>query len=460
MSADSRTFLDRVRATIAEHQMLSPDDRVLVGVSGGPDSMALFHALIALGYDAVAAHLDHSTRDGASAEDAAFVQSQSLMLDRSFFSERIDVTERAQSSNDSFEATARRMRYEFFARAAAEHACVAIATGHHADDQAETVLLRLLRGASPEGLGGIPPVRPLDGLRVIRPMIDCTRAEVMAYLSEAGFAFREDVTNADASIPRNRVRHELLPLLKRDFNPRVSGALVRLAGMARDDNRVLELEAERFARESMTAQSIDRRVFSNGFASLQRRVIVAFAHMLGVSMPFERVEAVREFVARGKTGTRIELGDGVTIVNTRDTTSRYEAPDATAVPVTIPVPGHAAAMGRRFEIVIKNTAPAEPLREYCTPQRQVFDADAMGTSLIVRSRRPGDRFTPLGMTGERKVQDYFVDLGVPKNERDHVPIVETEGRIVWIVGGAMDAHFALTETTRAFVEMEVTDAAE
>lgn len=460
MPAESRVFLDRVRATIAEHSMTAPGDRILVGVSGGPDSMALLHALRELEYNVSVAHLDHGTRDGASAEDAAFVRAHAESIHCPFYCEQVDVGKRARENHESFEASARNLRYDFFARVAREQECMAVATGHHADDQAETVLLRLARGTSPQGIAGIPSVRPLGTVRVIRPLIACARADVMAYLSESHIPFREDATNEDVSIPRNRVRHRLLPSLERDFNPKIRDALVRLADLAREDERVVEAATARFAKICLTDNSIARCSFGEGPVALQRRVIVSFARDLGVAIPFERVEAAREFVLRGKTGARLDLGEGVTIVNTKESTCMFQASETVTERVMIDVPGFGDALGKRFDVRLKQDAPIEPLREYCTAKRQVFDGEAIGSSLTVRSRKPGDRFTPLGMRGERKLQDYFVDAGVPQGDRDRVPVVETGGRIAWIVGGAVDVHFAVRESTNTFVEMEVSDAAE
>ncbi len=460
MPADSRTFLDRVLETIDRHAMIVPGERVLIGVSGGPDSMALLHALRALDYDVAIAHLDHGTRDGASMEDAEFVRAQAEAINCPYYCERANIEKRAHHDRESFEVAARRARYDFFARVADDQACAAIATGHHADDQAETVLLRLLRGTSPQGIAGIPPVRPIGNVRVIRPLLACTRAEVLAYLIENEIPYREDLTNSDVSIPRNRVRHRLLPSLEDEFNPQVREALVRLADLARDDEQIVEAAAKRFMKTCLANESIDRHAFAEGLAALQRRTVLLFARTLGAAIPFERVEAVREFVVHGKTGARLDLGDHVTIVNTRDTTRLSKVREARSGPVTISVPGIGDALGKRFDVQVRKGPPERPLHEYCTPRRQVFDAEAIGSTLTIRSRKPGDRFTPLGMRGERKLQDYFVDAGVPQGDRDRVPVVETGGRIAWIVGGAVDAHFAVRESTNAIVEMEVTDAAE
>ena len=462
MSDQSAPFLDRVRETIAAHNMLGPDDRVLVAVSGGPDSVSLLYALRELGYDVVVAHLDHMSRGGESADDAEFVEQLADELDVPFVLERRDIEALEKLSPDSFEQAARKARYFFFGMAAAKHECKAIATGHTADDVAETVLWRMLRGTSVDGIGGIPPIRPLSNANVVRPFIHCGRSGVLDFATNRSIHFRCDSSNEDRRFLRNRIRHDLLPLLERDYNPKVKDALVRLATLARDDSAII---AEAFApfweacREHDEGLSINREAFLKGSQALQRRFLKHFAHHRNdVDPTFERTEAARQFILTGRTGAKLDLG-GLTLVNTRTSTEihRVWPPQA---PKSLAVPGVTVAFGRQFAARLLDSPQNERWSTYCTPSRQVFDADILGETIRIRSREPGDRFTPLGMNGSRKLQDYFVDEGVPRDERDRVPIVVVNDRIAWIVGGAVDAAFAVSEGTKRVAELEVTDAAE
>ena len=348
MSEQSESFVDRVRDTIAAHEMLTPGERVLVAVSGGPDSVALLHLLSALGYETVVAHLDHMTRDGGSAADAQFVEALANELNIPFVVEREDVESVAKQSADSFEQAARKARYSFFERAAAKHGCASIATGHSADDVAETVLWRMLRGTSVDGIGGIPPVRALGKARVVRPLIACGREAILGYLASHSFAFREDSSNSDPRFLRNRIRHELLPLLRREFNPKVDDALVRLATLARDDMAIVAAAFDPFWSECVAdGVGIDRERFSEGTEALQRRVIQRFAHReTGVELTFERTESARQFVLAGRTGAQFDLG-GIALVNTR-TSTRILGDPSCEEPVPLAIPGGAMAFERRF----------------------------------------------------------------------------------------------------------------
>lgn len=461
MSDQSVAMLDRVQGAIHAHHMLSPSDRILVAVSGGPDSIALLHLLRALHYDIVVAHLDHLTRNGESTEDAAFVEKLARGLNLPFVSEQRSVESNAAGSRESFEQTARMARYVFFGNVAHAHDCSAIATGHNADDVAETVLWRMLRGTSVDGIAGIPPVRLLDGARIVRPLIACTRNEIEDYLSSEAIPFRTDSSNEDRRFLRNRIRHELLPLLQREYNPKVNEALVRLAALARDDATVMAELLEPFLDACETDDGIDRKQFAeapNASEALQRRAIHTFAQRHGIDPSFERTEAARHFILSGRTGAQLDLGGGA-IINTR-TSTRFLRADGPEQSVELSVPGETIAFGMRFVARILERRPAVPWSTYCTPSRQVFDADILGNTVCIRARSDGDRFTPLGMKGTRKLQDYFVDTGIPRDERDHIPIVEAGGKVAWIVGGAVDAQFAVQETAENLVELEVTDAAQ
>lgn len=459
VSEQSAPLLNRVRDTITAHAMLTPEDRVLVAVSGGPDSVALLHILRELGYDVVVAHLDHMTRDGESAEDAAFVEALACETGVPVIIERRPVEAQAAAGPESFEQAARAARYDFFESAAEREGCAVIATGHSADDMAETVLWRLIRGTSVDGIAGIPPVRSLNGVRVVRPLIDSTRREILRFLTEVSIRYRTDPSNSDPKFLRNRIRNELLPLLRTEFNPNVNEALVRLSGLARDDAIVVAELLDPFLGTCLTEDGgIDRARFAKGPASLQRRAVQTLAWRRGIDAPYERIEAVRAFVQTGHTGAKLDLG-GAMLLNTK-THTRFLHDAAEQETVLVTVPGVGVFLDNTFSARLLDRAPQTPLSDYCSPSRQVFDADVLGSTVHVRNRKPGDRFTPLGMRGTRKLQDYFVDSAVPQDERDRVPIVEADGKIAWVVGGAVDAAFAVNETTKRLVELEVTDAPE
>ena len=453
-------LLERVARTVAKHALLDADTVTLVAVSGGADSVCLLDALLSLGYRVEAAHFDHQTRDGDSAEDASFVRDWTARLGVPLHEDTRPVAAEAREAGLSFEEHARNVRYDFLVRTAETRDCAAIATGHHADDQAETVLMRIVRGTTPRGLAGIPPRTTRAGRRVVRPLLECTRAEIMDYVRARGLAYCTDRTNDDETHFRNRVRHGLLPLLARDYNPRVREALLRLAETQRGENELLNTMAAAALSGCVDDDArVDRARFSGTHAAIQRRIVAILAWRLGVDCDFERIDAAARFIVDSPSGHRFDLGGGVLLHNARNTTEIAKAPDdfdASVVPLA--VPGSTKALGRAIEVTCPEEAPAGDLAVHCTPARQVFDADAFRGPVTVRHRLPGDRFTPFGMSGSKKLQDYFVDIGLPAPQRDAQLIVVAGDRIAWVVGHAISAHAAVTAETRRYVQIEVFDA--
>lgn len=245
----SSSLAEQVRRTIAEHRLLAPRDRIVVAVSGGPDSVALLHVLAALRsgmrWTLHIAHLDHGLRE-TSARDAAFVQELGSRWGIPTTIERRDVGAMAQHEGWSLEDGARRVRYQFLLEVARRQSAHRVAVAHTADDQAETVLMRLIRGTGLLGLGAIPMARLLaDGIWIVRPLLDVWRRDVLAYLREADLAFCEDHTNHDHRFVRNRIRSELLPLLERAYNSNIKHTLTQLAEQSRWDYAYLQAAAGR-----------------------------------------------------------------------------------------------------------------------------------------------------------------------------------------------------------------------
>jgi tRNA(Ile)-lysidine synthase len=460
MNEKAARLLDRVRDTLDRYPMLDAGERCLLAVSGGPDSMCLVEVFRELGLPFELAHLDHGTRGGESAEDAAFLRDRARALGVPLHEERRDVPREAGDSPDSFEEVARRVRYRFLLDTASARGLAVVATGHHGDDQAETVLMRLLRGASPGGLGGIPPVREHQGVRIIRPLLECFREDILAFLDVRGVPYRLDRTNADLRHPRNRIRHELLPRLMGDYNPRVREALVRLAEAQRDEDDFLDAHVEDAFQACRRGENrIERESFRRLHPALQRRVIALLGWELGIECPYQRIETIRRHIAEGPTGKACDMGEGVLLRNGRDMAEvMKEAVESEQSVVTLEVPGETEAFGRRYRVRELPERPSKALAAYCTPSRQVFDAEVLGGNLAVRFRRPGDRFTPLGLGGTKKLKDYFIDLGLTATQRARQPLLVANGTIVWVVGHAVSQAAAVTPTTRRFVEVQVTDA--
>ncbi|MBI2104788.1 MAG: tRNA lysidine(34) synthetase TilS [Candidatus Omnitrophica bacterium] len=275
MAAAPEGLLARLQAAVAAHRLWTPQARVLVAVSGGADSVALLHALLALqGVFRLSlriAHLDHGLRP-ESADDAEFVRELGRRFRIPSTVERHPVGARCAREGWSLEDGARRIRYQFLLEAARRHSASRIALAHTADDQAETVLMRLVRGTGLMGLSAIPVSRRLaDGVTVVRPLLEVWRREVLAYLRGEGLTHREDATNADHRFMRNRIRHELLPLLERDYNPNIKGALTQLAEASRWDYAYLQEAAERQWRRMAKARAGAPGAVTIALAALRRQ---------------------------------------------------------------------------------------------------------------------------------------------------------------------------------------------
>jgi len=456
----SRSVLD----TIQRHALLRRNARVLVALSGGSDSVALLRLLRELeqaGELTVVgvAHLNHALRPDAG-RDEQFCRALADELGVAYRSEIIDVRARAAASGISIEDAGRRARYEFFDRVADELNADAIATGHTKDDQAETFLLRLLRGAGPRGLAGI---HPRVG-RVIRPLLDTSRDELRAYLASLDQAFCDDVTNDDVSIPRNRVRHELLPLLRERFSPSIKDVLAREAFIARQDEDRLEQEAIDLASsivlrgETRDTVELDRSALIALHPAIAVRVArlalqqVAPARFVG----FDHIERLLEFARQpDERGTLSLPGQhvmrrGQTLVLSK---ARFK-PFSNSFQVLLSIPGE-VTFGH-WAVSAARCRKADQAGELDWEHRRweaVLDAEKVSPVLTVRARRPGDRFKPLGMGGrEKKLQDLLVDRKIERERRDSLPLVVDEmDRILWVVGEAVSEDFRVTEPSRAVI---------
>ena len=444
-------LLDIVRRTIRRHSLATPGTRLVVALSGGGDSMALAHALrelAAAGELIVAgiAHFNHQLRDAADA-DEEFCRATAAAFSWPFVAGREDVRARAKAERRSLEDAGRTARHAFFERARLELSADAVALGHTRDDQAETFLLRLLRGAGPRGLAAM---HPRNGA-VIRPLLDCRRAELRAYLDERGVTFVEDETNRDGSIPRNRVRAELLPLLESRFNPSVVDALAHQAELARDEWTWMIEEVRSKNLEVRSTDELLREPRALRRLALWRAMNEAAG---GRTVSFEHVEAALELLEReggdgslDAPGHVVERrGDRVVLRKGRSGDGMPPAPDFFRYPLSIP--GEVALPGQGVVLSAElRPAPGTVVRNRATA---VVAADGWQPPLAVRFRQPGDRFRPFGLRGRKKLQDFLVDRKVARADRDRVPLVVDENdRILWVAGHEIDEAFRVTDASRA-----------
>jgi tRNA(Ile)-lysidine synthase len=455
-------ILDRVSATLRRHSMLDGGGRVLVALSGGPDSVAMLHLLRALAARgeltlAGVAHFNHRLRPAAD-DDERFCRGLAEELGIPIECGAGDVRDAARTSGRSIEDTARRLRYAFLEAAADRLGADRIAVGHTLDDQAETFLLRLIRGAGPRGLAGI---RPRVG-RVIRPLIEVNRDELRRYLLAAGLPFREDESNADQSIPRNRIRHELIPLL-REYSPGIVRVLAREAAVARHDEDRLGQEAIESAGSIVLSGrrglELDVEGLRSAHPAVASRIVQLALRQAAPDRFFgaEHVDDVLELVREG-TGRSVSV-PGLTI-SRRGNRIVIGGPAVPAfsnsfrIPLSIPgeVTLHDWSVSAEA-LELGSVSPPAPIPLGDGHSEAAVDAEALRLPLAIRSRRRGDRFRPFGMAaGTRKLQDFLVDRKVARAERDGLPlVVDSDERIVWVVGHGIGEDFRVTSPSRGVI---------
>jgi tRNA(Ile)-lysidine synthase len=409
--------LDRVLKTISRYSMLAPGDRVVVAVSGGADSVCLLHMLRDAGVAlSGVAHFNHKLRGEASEEDERFVAALAEKITLPFYRAEMDL----HGVRDNLEQAGRRARGDFFRSLIRDGAGTRVALGHTRDDQAETVLFRLLRGSGLAGLAGIHPVTT-GGF--IRPFIEVTRIEIEAYLSAHDVAWREDSSNREMRFARNRIRHELLPQLARDWNPRIGKALAHLADLAYEEEQwwdsALDPAGAEVNVEKLTAvpRAMARR-------TVRRAIAAAKGSLRGVE--FEHVERILDLAASPSGDGRVQV-PGLEVTRSFDWLQFARLDDAAAAePVCVVVPGtYDAPDGTsriRFEVESTGASGCANLKS------------ELAARMKLRAWRPGDHYRPVGKSRDQNIREMFQTARIPSWRRQSWPIVEREGKILWARG--------------------------
>jgi len=446
---------------------------VAVAVSGGPDSVALAWLLdeMAPRADWTLAgliHVNHGLRGPASDADEAFCRDLAERMGLAIDSTRVDTAARALSLGRSVEVAARELRYEAFEAAATRLGADIVATGHTLEDQAETVLMRLLRGAGSRGLSAIRRRRGL----YIRPLLDVRRQALRDYLRSRGESYREDASNADVAIPRNRIRHELLPVIER-IAPGGLRAIARSAALAEADEAFLETQVIQVTdsvvlsgRESADGEPV--RLRAGALSALPgpvaRRLFRDLAEQVsGRSCTVLHVDAAVRLARADYPVGHLDLpglsvdrrGDELMLCRAAGLDARARADRTFEYPLPVPGIVEVPEAGVRIaaELDVAGTVPPASGGD----QTAVVRAAALARPLVVRSRREGDRFRPLGAPGRRKLQDVLVDRKVPRAVRDRVPlVVDAAGRIVWVAGVAVAHDYRVTASGEGVVVLKLT----
>lgn len=455
-------IVKKVEATISEYRMIEPGDRVVVAVSGGADSVCLLDVLHRLesaqGVTLTVAHFNHGLRAEADDDETEFVKKLADSFHLEVVVKMADPP--LDPDGSSLEEKARELRYRFLWEV--KEACRAqkIATGHTLNDQAETVLMRLLRGSGPGGLSGI---RPVTNNGIIRPLIELTREEIVSYLRHRRLEYVTDASNLKPTYLRNRIRLSLLPQLEA-YQPRIIEILARTSDIARADNRWLDEQAQAWIAEwgqpgvkAETILPVSR--FLGLPEALKNHVIREALRMTTGSLRrigLAHIEAIRRLAMSERPNAKAMLPDGFVVrrVYGRLIFSREDAPPADIYCCFI------ERTGTFYIDTLGCTLTLEEMEAGCSPQDlragpwfAAFDADQIAFPLMLRNFRPGDRFVPLGMKGHKKLKDFFVDLKVPAYIRPFIPVLLKGKEVVWVCGLRMDDRFKVTPATRRVLKI-------
>ena len=468
----------KVKAAVERGEYGGSRRSLVVAVSGGADSLALLHSLLnvmdmARGRLHVA-HLDHDFRGREAEEDARFVSQVARDLGLPATVEKGDAAAyQKEAGLSSFEEAAREVRYTFLTRVAKDVGASAVSTGHTADDLAETVLMHILRGSGVHGLRGMAEHSKwrsrggvTEGL-LFRPLLEVTKADTETYCRQRGIVYRNDTGNLAPRFTRNRVRHRLLPSLQ-EYNPRVREALLRLARSAALEVDYLEAEVERLWPSVAVREGNSVALNTAGLASLHplmRRLVLrrAYQELAGDTRRLEEVHLeAMEGLPSGPSGRALDLPRGLrmhraygqTVLATGAGVPCPYPPLAGRHQIHVPTPDGEAVTdipGWRVGVTIPPPRPSAPAGAGAFEAR--FDLEALGGGLSVRTRQPGDRFQPLGLGFEKKLQDFFVDQKVSREWRDRVPLLVSERGIAWVVGYRMAEWARAREDSRRVCEV-------
>ncbi len=455
-------MIGKIKQTIKRHDMLQGGDAVVVALSGGADSCVLLSVVIELAQmyklRIIVAHFNHGLRGEASEADEAFCRDLTQNYGLTFVTEKMrqPTVPKGLSPEDYF----RRERYRFLDQVAVDYNANKIALGHHLNDQAETVLLNILRGSGLDGLKGFLPVR--DN-KYIRPLMDVPRREIDDFLMEKGLAYREDGSNQSGAHLRNRIRLELLPYLKEKFNPRIDQNLSRMAEIVRRDDEYLdglvrEILASPHIQKDEYGISFSRQYFTTLPLAIRMRLIKSLLETLaseGIGFLHSHIQAAYDLILKKPSGKRMFLPFGLQVQKQYDRilighaeirkTSDYE--------YFLSMPGMLDLKERHIILSVRRASVDEV--DFTCSGRIYMDADRLKEPLVIRNRRNGDWFEPLGTKGKQKIKKLLIDRKVPGWQRETLALLVDQDSVIWIENMHLSERVKISPQTKHVMVMEI-----
>jgi len=441
--------------------MVSSGDKVIAGVSGGPDSICLLHILNRLrkemGLSLHITHINHGIRKREGKKEEEFVRSIAERMALPITIEHLNVVAYAKRKRLTIEEAGRNMRYRAFESLATRLGASKVALGHTASDQVETVLMHLLRGSGSQGLSGIPPVRSLGRTVIIRPLIEVNREEILDYLKKNNLSFCVDSSNRRTEYFRNKVRLRLLPILRKNYNKDIDDALLRLSEILKEENAYWEKIVERAFSKVASFYSgkilVDFKKLLRYNVVIQRRVLY---RLFGGLVSLRQIEAIRSLATGSSQGKRIYLGKRLGVRKEGNFLIFSSLPSQKlkefVYPVRVPGKNEISELGLSVNTRIVNSNYV--LRKEAN--FAYFDVDRIGLNgLILRNRREGDRFRPFGLKGTKKLSDFFIDNKVPRHLRERIPLLVEGEDILWVVGLRRAEKARITQDTKRILEVQV-----
>jgi tRNA(Ile)-lysidine synthase len=454
-------IIKKVRETINKYHMLAQGDHVLVGLSGGPDSVCLLTILHRLkpefGIHISAAYIDHGLRPDEIPYEIELCRDTCSSMDIPFTTRPIDVKSYLKENKLNKQEAARELRYNALDEIATEKAANKIALGHNADDQAETIIMRLFRGTGPSGLSGIPPVRKY----IIRPLIEIERNDIEDFLETEGIGFAVDSSNLKREYLRNKIRYLIIPEARK-INMDVVNTISRTADIFRDEERYFEILVTKTLMKLITRKTDNSiELFLGPLEAMDtvilrrvlRRAIDETKGLHGIG--FIHVEEIMSLIKSGKSGDRIYLPKDIRVIKGYSTILITSGKPTKLVAYVIDSPGETIV--KESSMVIHSAIMGiDEVKDYGDAKKiAVIDADKVHFPMTIRGRLHGDFFYPLGFGKKKKLQDYFVDEKIPRDERDAVPLLISGNNIVWVIGYRLDERYRVDKDTKRVLKFEV-----